>query len=76
MEKVVPTVLNLLQEGIPALSKGGNSTIPSTAHVENIGHDDAAVIEHPVDVPDDALPFTVDGTETSPSLVFCCCVVV
>ena len=65
VEKVVPTVLDLLQEGIPALSKG-NSTIQSTAHVENIGHDVAAVIERPVDLPQE-LPFTVDGTETSPS---------
>ena len=65
MEKVVPTVLDLLQEGIPALSQG-NSALQSTAHVEDIGHDDAAVLEYPVDLPD-GLPFTVDGTEKSPS---------
>ena len=65
VEKTVPTVLDLLQEGIPVLSKG-NATIQSTAHVENIGHDDAAVFECPVDLPDE-LPFTVDGTENFPS---------
>ena len=65
MENADPTVFDLLQEGVPALSKA-NATIQSTAHVENIGHDDAAVLEQAVDLPDE-LPFTVGGTETKSS---------
>ena len=58
-------VLNLLQEGVPELSKG-NSKVQSTSHVEDIGHDEAAIFERSIEFPDELL-FTVDGTQTSPS---------
>mmetsp|Transcript_10803 Transcript_10803/g.24111 ORF Transcript_10803/g.24111 Transcript_10803/m.24111 type:complete len:113 (-) Transcript_10803:48-386(-) len=59
--KVLPTVLDLLQKGAPQLSKG-NLTIQSTANMEDVGHDEAAVVERRIQL-SDKLPFIVDGTE-------------